>query len=89
MPVKENNFTVKVHKQAQKNLLKIPKAWQIRIITALELLETDPYIGEKLWGRLEGSFKLRIWPYRIVYKLYIKDKVVYVTQIDHRQGVYK
>lgn len=85
----KNNFKVLMRGQAQKNLLKIPKPWQVRIIEAVDGLVTDPFTGEKLWGEMRGKYKIRVWPYRIIYEVLPKEKLVYVLRIDHRQGVYK
>lgn len=85
----KNKFYVLVRGKAQKNLAKIPQPWRARLIEALTVLETDPFVGEKLWGKLADCYKYRIWPYRIEYKVLLKERTVYVFRIKHRQGAYK
>ncbi len=76
-------------KQAAKNLHRIPLPWRQRLILTLDLLPADPYKGEKLGGRLEGKRKLRVWPYRLIYRLDDKNKVIVVLWIERRQAAYK
>ncbi len=52
-------------------------------------LVDNPYIGKQLEGDLQGFYSARVWPYRITYKIYKRDLVILVVEIDHRQGVYK
>jgi mRNA-degrading endonuclease RelE of RelBE toxin-antitoxin system len=52
-------------------------------------LRSEAYLGKPLLGDLEGYFSLRVWPYRIIYKVYEKKLIVYVIEITHRQEAYK
>lgn len=49
----------------------------------------DPFIGKKLEGRFEGAYSYRVWPYRIIYRVYKNLLIVVVVHVGHRQGVYK
>lgn len=82
-------YEVVVRKKAEKSLKKIPLIWNVRIIKALDALEINPFYGEKLWGELAGCYKIKVWPYRIIYKVIKNKKMIYIQRIDHRQGVYK
>lgn len=82
-------FLVKLEKQAQKELNKIPEDYKKRIIEIIESLSENPYSGKKLEGELKGLYSWRVWPYRILYKIYNKILVVVVIKIAHRQKVYK
>ena len=73
----------------QKILLKLKdKKLEKRIAGAKSKLETNPYEGKKLTGKLEGQYSLRIWPYRIVYFIN-QHKDVIITDIRHRKDVYR
>ncbi len=80
-------YTVLISGKPKKNLQKIPQPWQSRIIHALEQLESDPFCGEKMWGKYKDFKKLRIWPYRVVYQLDERRKIVSVVEIGHRGGM--
>ena len=70
-----------------KQLQKIPKVEQRKIIRKLEFLSTNPTSGKQLQGEYKGHFSLRSWPYRIIYRTEKGSVVVY--SIAHRQGAYK
>ena len=55
---------------------------------AIDLLANNPFIGEKLWGKLQGKRKIRIHPYRIVYEIHEKQKLIAIINVGHRQGIY-
>lgn len=52
-------------------------------------LETNPYSGKKLAGELAIYRSLRAWPYRIIYFINEIHQRIEVSDIEHRQGVYK
>ena len=68
------------NKLSIKDRLKIKK----KILT----LEKNAFLGKKLSGELHELRSLRIWPYRILYYIDIKN-TVFITSIIHRQGAYK
>lgn len=82
-------FEVYIPKSVFKSLRKIPIPWRHRILEAIDSLKVNPYLGEKLWGELENRRKIRIWPYRIIYKIDEAKKLIVIVEAKHRQGVYK
>ncbi|MCD6490038.1 MAG: type II toxin-antitoxin system RelE/ParE family toxin [Thermodesulfobacterium sp.] len=82
-------FKIEISKPAKKSLEKIPHPWKLRIKDAVDALKGTPYVGEKMWGKLSGKRKIRVWPYRIVYTICKKEKTIKVLRIAHRQGAYK
>lgn len=85
MPAK----TLVTQKSAQKSLRKLPLKVHIKIIAKLDSIQQNPVIGEKLHGELSHLYKLRVGDYRIVYSFNVKESIVNVVKIEHRQGVYK
>ncbi len=81
-------FRVLVKTSAQKSLKKLDTRYQPKILRALHVLASDPYIGKSLLGELVGFYSLRVWPYRIIYQLMKSQRTVFVVAIDHRQSVY-
>ena len=82
-----NNWRTEIRNDAKKNLKKIPFLWRDRIERAIDILEDNPFYGEKMSGGLKDRRKIRIWPYRIIYRLYPKQKIIYVERIDHRGSI--
>jgi len=78
-----------VQKRAEKDLNRISEKDRSKIMTALFDLREDPYIGKVLKGGLVGYRSLRVWPYRIIYRINKKKLMVLVVKIGHRQGIYK
>lgn len=74
---------------AQKSFLKLPQEAQKKIEKGIEKLAENPLVGEKLKGEYEGLFKLYAWPYRVIYTISLKENLVTVVEVEHRQGAYK
>lgn len=73
---------------ADKQLRKLPKTEQKKILRKLLLLALEPLIGKLLKGEFEGLRSLRAWPYRIVYEVRGEEKVLIILSIVHRQSAY-
>lgn len=78
-----------VDKKADKGFLRLPRNIQGKIITAYSRLSETPILGVKLHGELSNYYKYQVGDYRIIYKFHIKEKILEVVKIEHRQGVYK
>jgi mRNA interferase RelE/StbE len=82
-------WEIKFKKEAQKELDRIPIQYQRKFLAILPIIASDPFVGKKLNGKLAGLYSYRVWPYRIIYKIYKKVLVVIIIHIGHRQGIYK
>ena len=60
-----------------------------RINAAIDMLRENPFAGKKLQGEHEGTWSLRVWPYRIIYVIQRDIITVTVLRVGHRQGVYQ
>jgi len=76
-------------KNAVKQYKHLPISDQKKIHKKLLILQQNPYAGKKLSGELEGILSLRVWPFRIIYEINKKKKIIAIHKIAHRQGVYK
>ena len=81
-------YRIEIEKPARKRLAKIPKKFQYKIIEAIESLSYDPFLGKKLEGEFEGKYSLRVWPYRVIYRIFKKEIFILILDIGHRQGIY-
>lgn len=74
---------------AKKQIKKLPKSKQVKVLGTIEKLKNDPYAGKKLKGEFEGLHSLKVWPYRIIYRYLPQEKLLFINVIEHRQKVYK
>ena len=82
-------FQVKIDRQATKDLEKLPKSYQEKILRILLSLAKNAYIGKKLAGKLKDAYSYRVGTYRIIYKVYKNYLLVIIIRIGHRQRIYK
>ena len=82
-------YSVFVHKPAAKKINKLPHNLKEKILKGLDLLATQPYLGKRLQGEFEGSWRLRIGDYRLIYDISESGKKVIVHAIGSRGDVYK
>ena len=73
---------------AKKRFQKLPRHEAQKVARKLLSLETAPFSGKKLQGKLRDRYSLKSWPYRIIYVVELKRKTVQIETIEHRQGVY-
>ena len=66
-------FSLLIKRVAEKQLARLPRKDQERIWAAIECLRTEPFVGKKLDGDLEGIYSLRIGTYRILYEIHKKQ----------------
>ncbi len=81
-------YQLKIEQEAKKQLAKIPKVYQDKILVVLPIIQQNPFSGKKLDGKFKGAYSYRIWPYRLIYKVYKKLLLIIVIRIGHRQGIY-
>ena len=82
-------YQIRLKPSAKKELDKIPKRDKERIYILLISLSKNPYIGKKLEGKLAKYYSIRLWPYRIVYKIFKKELLIIVIKIGHRKNIYR
>ena len=81
-------YKVEIEKRVRKQILKLPRTYQLKVYNAIYNLAGDPFQGKKLEGELKGQYSIRVWPYRIIYQIYKKELIISVIDVGHRQGVY-
>ena len=73
--------------RAKKQLDKLPNREAKKVLRKISALEDESVSGKFLRGDFAGFISLRVWPYRIIYR--IEKQVIVIVSIGHRQGVYK
>ena len=81
-------YSVKLTKQAKKQLDKLGTVYLTKTLKAIDELEIDPFLGNKMKGELKGLYRVKVPPIRIIYKPDIKRKNIIIIVIGHRQGIY-
>ena len=72
-----------------KDLRKLDKADNRRILQTIEVLKADPYIGKNLRGQLEGFRSLRVGDFRVIYTVDESARVVMLRAVGRRSVVYE
>ena len=82
-------YSIEILRVAQKQLAKIDRAQQQRIIDAVRLLADNPRPAgcKKLTGRL--AWRIRIGVYRVIYVIHDGRLLVLVVTIGNRKDVYR
>lgn len=82
-------WQIRFEKRAKKEFDNIPFQYQKRILSILPTLQINPFVGKKMKGEFYGCYNYRIWPYRIIYKIFKNVLLIVIIKIGHRQGIYK
>jgi len=72
-----------------KNLQKLGKTTNLRILRTVKLLSDAPYIGKSLRGQLGGYYSLRVGDFRIIYTVDESSRRVILYSAGHRARIYK
>lgn len=82
-------YSIDILRSAQKQLRKINRQDQSRIISAIQALADHPRPQgcQKLSGR--PAWRIRIGSYRVVYEIHENQLLVLIVAIGHRKEVYK
>jgi addiction module RelE/StbE family toxin len=76
-------------KVALKQLKRLPKGKQVKVLKRIEQLKENPQAGKKLKGKFRQLWSLKIWPYRVIYRYFSRKRIVFINVVQHRQAVYK
>lgn len=83
------SYSIKIKQSAAKALQKLTREDQLRIISAIDQLQTNPAAGSVLKGEFAGLRRIRIGTYRVVYETQEQELVILVIRIGHRRDVYR
>jgi mRNA interferase RelE/StbE len=82
-------YSVDILRSAQKQLGRIDREDQSRIISAIQALADDPRPQgcRKLSGR--PAWRIRIGSYRVIYEIHDDQLLVLIVAAGHRKEVYR
>ena len=83
-------YSIEVTRTAEKQLKKLSRNDQRRVIEAVVALANDPYPNgvRKLTG-YNDVFRIRVGRFRVIYSVSRKKLVVIILKVGHRKDVYR
>ena len=75
-------YQIVLPKRIKRKLDKIEKRHYERILSVLEVISHNPYLGKKLKGELKKCYSYRAWSYRIIYEIKNKELVILIIRIS-------
>lgn len=82
-------YLVFLENRAKKELKKLDKNSQGKVLKHLHFLEENPFLGGKMQGEFQGFYRIKIPPLRIIYFPDLKNKIIRVRAIGFRGDIYK
>ena len=82
-------YQLRLAPRAKREFAKLPRDVRVRVDASLEATIRNPLLGKSLKGVLAGAYSVYIWPYRIVYAPFHKEKTTIVLRIRHRKDAYR
>jgi mRNA interferase RelE/StbE len=81
-------YKISFYEKAKKQLKKIPKQKQNRILAYIERIKIRPHSHVK---RLQGTkyFSGRVGDYRLILDIKNKQLIIFVVELGHRKNIYK
>ena len=82
------SYRVDILRIAQKQLARVDRQFQLRIIEAIRALAHDPrpHGSMKLSGR--AAMRIRVGAYRVIYEVHDGHLLILVVALGHRRDVY-
>ncbi len=74
---------------AQKQINALPDNLRSRALQKIVTLKFQPFSGKKLQGDLEGRYAIRVWPFRIIYRIAGRTGPVIILRITDRKDAYR
>jgi mRNA interferase RelE/StbE len=82
-------WRLELGRRAEKELASLPDAIMQRILDRLQKLAENPHGPgtKKLQGG--GGYRLRVGDYRVLYDVFLQERVIAVYAVGHRRDVYR
>lgn len=84
-------YSVRIGRQAAKEIKKLPKAEVSKIVSTIRKLADDPYPSgcKKLKASDDALYRVQQGNYRIIYAVETVVKIVEVRKVSHRKDAYR
>lgn len=75
---------------AARDLERLPEKAAAAVVESFQAIAADPYrVGKPLRFELEGLWSARRGPYRVIYRIDERERVVLAVAVGHRADVYR
>ena len=79
------SWDLQVDPDVFKTLKKIPRHHAENLLSAIHFLPKNPYFGDiQKMGGEENSWRRRVGPYRIFYKIKVVERIILVFHLERR-----
>jgi len=82
-------YKLLISKIAEKELSRLSLKDINRVDLGLQKILINPFSGKKLIGKLQGTYSIRVWPFRILYEIKKRKLIIIVVKVAHRKNAYK
>ncbi len=83
------SYSVEVTPAAERQIRKLDRETQRRVLTCLEKLGEEPRPRDCVKLQAEDLYRVRAGDYRIIYEIEDRRLIVLVLKVGHRREVYK
>ena len=84
------SFRIEVSATAEKQLRKLRREDQIRVLRAIQPLATEPTPpGSRKIHGYDDVFRIRVGTYRLLYRVVGRRLVIIILKIGHRREIYR
>ena len=83
-------YDIEISHTAEKQLKKLPRADQRRIVHAVLELGDEPFpSGSRKLSGYDDVFRIRVGRYRVIYSVAKKKLIVIVLKVGQRKDIYR
>jgi mRNA interferase RelE/StbE len=82
-------YSIQFEKRAVRELQKLQKSDQRRLVKAIDALSTDPRPHGSKKLRNTAAYRIRVGDYRVIYELEDGLLTIFIIKLGNRRDVYK
>ena len=83
------SYKAALTKNFLRELKKLPENVRKRVLTAIDELIRNPFLGVRLRGELKGKWRRRVGKYRIIYRIDQTSQLVIFLDVGLRKKIYE
>ena len=84
------SFRIEVSATAEKQIRKLPRDDQLRVLRAIRPLAVEPNPpGSRKVRGYDDVFRIRVGTYRVLYRIAGRRLVIIILKVGHRREIYR
>ena len=84
------SFRIEVSATAEKQIRKLPREDQVRVLRAIRSLATEPTPpGVRKVRGYDDVFRIRVGTYRVLYRVEGRRLLIIILKLGHRREIYR